>query len=414
MHATKLFSLLCFLFCAQPVFAQSTYRLQPGDAVEIWVAQSADLTRNVTLAPDGWISMPLAGAMQAQGMTIEALQGALIDRLQPFFKEDVGLNVSLVPSEQNQPSIFIAGDVEAPGQYPFRPGMTVLHAVSVAGGLYRTALEASDRDRSMEVQGLIANGQKRMDELNIIIARLNAQIAGQDEFTVPAEVSAAGAAGFAGREQSLMTMQDNNIRDQQAASARLTTINQESIAAIDDQIKGITERIALSQERLSATSTLAERGVVQASQVREIEVNIVDMQTSISQLRTSIATQQAAIMTEQSRVATLVQQYHVGLVTDLSAAEREREALTEDLANYLQTLSLYEPSAESPTVLRYEIIRTSDSGELDVDATERSTILAGDLIRVTMSTLDAEPGTSAATPVPDNTTSLPTAVSEPS
>lgn len=400
MRATKFFYLLTLFSAVHPAFGQSTYKLQPGDAIEIWMAQYSDLTRQVTLAPDGWISLPLAGAMHAEGMTLEALQTSLAQRLQPFFNDAVGLNVSLVPNEQHLPSIFVAGDVDTPGLYPFRPGMTVLHAISVAGGLYRSSLTASDRDRSLEVESLIANGEKRLNELDIMIARLNAQIAGQPEFAIPASVDALAVTGFVTREQALLTMQSNNIRSQQDSLDRLIKINEDSIAATNEQIASIQRRITLAQERLTSASTLVERGVMQASQVRDIEVGIIDMESSLSQLRSSLATQQASILTEQSRVNTLIQEFQVGLVTQLSAAEGEREDLQSDLANHRNTLELYEPGAVGVTTLRYEIIRKDDGGSLDVDATEQTTILPGDLVRVTRSTLSAEPTTPDPEPQP--------------
>ena len=405
MRITKYFFLLAFLSVLQPAFAQSTYKLQPGDAVQIWMAQYTDLSREVTLAPDGWISLPLAGSMLAQGLTLEALQSALTERLQPFFNDTVGLNVSLVPNEQHQPSIFVSGDVETPGLYPFRPGMSVLHGVSVAGGLYRSEFAPADQDRSMEVGGLIANGEKRINELNIIIARLGAQIAGQADITVPDGVDSSAVSGFLNREQSLLTMQNGNITSQQEALRRLVAINDDSITALNDQIKSVQQRIVLAQERLTAASTLVERGVMQASQVRDIEVSIVDMEGSLSQLRSSLATQQATMLTEQSRVNTLVQEYQVGMVTQLSAAEREREDLESDLVNLRQTLSLYEPGVVAETELDYKIIRPTDGGSMTVDATEQTVLLPGDLVRVTRTTLSAEPANQATEqPAPDATT----------
>ncbi|WP_108395457.1 polysaccharide biosynthesis/export family protein [Devosia submarina] len=392
MCATMVVSLIVALLEAPSALAQSSYKLQPGDAIEIWMAQYSDLTRQVTLAPDGWISLPLAGAMQAQGMTIENLQIALVERLQPFFNDDVGLNVSLVPSERNQPSIFVAGDVETPGLYQYRPGMTVLHAISVAGGIYRPTMTPADQDRSMEIENLLANGEKRLSELNIIIARLNAQIAGETEFTIPSGVEAADVASFVSRERALLAMQSNSVRSQQDALLRMTAINEDSIAAVKDQISSVEQRIGLAKERMSATATLVERGVVQASSVREIEVNIVEMEGSLSQLRTTLAMQRAAILTEQNRVDLLTQDFQLGLTTQLSAVEREREELREEMANYHETMELYEPAATAgQSRLRYEIIRPTEGASLDVDATEQTMILPGDLIRVSRSTLMPQP-----------------------
>lgn len=415
MRATKLLFLLAFFFAASPVFAQSSYKLQAGDVIEIWMAQYTDLTRQVTLAPDGWISLPLAGAVKAEGLTLEMLQTALHERLQPFFNDEVGLNVSLVPSEQHQPSIFVAGDVDTPGLYPFRPGMTVLHALSVAGGIYRVPLTTSDRDRSMEVEGLIANATKRLNELDVMIARLNAQIAGQDSFELPPDVDAEAAGGFVSREQAMLTMQADNIQAQKDALARMLAINEDSITATNEQIESFKERIALTQERVAATTTLVERGVMQASQLRDLEVSIVDMESSLSQLRATLATQQGNMLTEQSRVNTLMQEFQVGLVTQLSAAERERQELQADLANYRETIDLYGPTMPTASTVQYEIVRPTEGGSIDVDATEQTVIMPGDLVRVsqvTLTTESAEPEPEP-TPLPE-VASPPPAAADPS
>jgi protein involved in polysaccharide export with SLBB domain len=391
MRVTKFLYLLLFLCAAYPAAAQSTYKLQPGDQIEIWVAQYSDLTRSVTLAPDGWISLPLAGAIDAQGMTLETLQSSLVGRLQPFFNDDIGISVSLIPSEQHQPSIFVAGDVEAPGLYLYRPGMTVLHAISVAGGLYRAELGATAQDRALEVQTLLANSQKRLTELNIMVARINAQIEGKPDFAIPEGVSPTEAAGFIGREQALLAMQNSNIAAQQDALARMAELNEASISAINDQIESVKQRIVLGKERLTAASTLVDRGVMQAGQMRDIEVSIVDMETSLSQLRSTLAGQQVTMLNEQSRVAVLVQEFQVGLVTQLTALEQERDAVVAQVKNYSETLSLYEPQSDQASTLVYEIIRPGNGADIDVDATERTTILPGDLIRVTRTTLPSEP-----------------------
>lgn len=414
MRVIKLIYLLVFLCAAHPAAAQSTYKLQPGDQIEIWVAQYSDLTRSVTIAPDGWISLPLAGAIDAQGLTLETLQSSLVDRLQPFFNNEIGISVSLIPGEQHEPSIFVAGDVEAPGLYLYRPGMTVMHAISVAGGLYRTELGAVARDRSLEVQTLLANSQKRLTELNIMVARINAQIEGKSDFEVPEGVDPTEAAGFIGRERALLTMQANNVAAQQSALARMAELNEVSISAINEQIEGIKQRIVLGKERLTATSTLVDRGVMQAGQVRDIEVSIVDMETSLSQLRSTLAAQQVSMLNEQSRVAVLVQEFQVGLVTQLTALEQEREAVVNQVKNYSETLALYEPRNEQVTTIIYEITRPGNGTDIDVDATERTTILPGDLIRVTRTTLTDQPQGTADRQRPEAPATSATSAAQPS
>ncbi|KKB80642.1 hypothetical protein VW29_16670 [Devosia limi DSM 17137] len=383
MRALNMLLLFLVLLASPGAFAQSEYHLQPGDSVQIWVDQYADMSRQVALAPDGRISLPLVGSVAAEGLSLEDLEEALIAKLQPFLTEAVSLNVSLVPSEQNAPSVFAAGDVAEPGVYPFRQGMTVLHVVAVAGGPYRSTFLAADQDRAIELESSIDNDQARMAELSVTIARLNAQIAGNTQLDLSSAESSLPSSAYIEREQALLAMQSDYLGAQQDTLERLLAVNQSTIEGIKGQIGSMEQRIALSQERLAAATTLVERGVMQASQMREIEINIVDMEGTLSQLKSALSNQQGSMLTEQARVDGLVQDYRVGLMTQLGAAERERDTLIARLAESRRALTLYRPIQGGETSLRYSIVRTKDGSTTTIDATEETPVALGDLVRVT-------------------------------
>jgi len=383
MRALNILMLLLALIVSPAAYAQSEYHLQPGDSVQIWVEQYADMSRMVTLAPDGRISLPLVGIITADGLTLDDLEATLVTKLQPFLTEAVSLSVALVPSERNAPSIFIAGDVAEPGVYPFRQGMTVLHAVAVAGGPYRATLLAADQDRAIELESSLTNGQARMAELTVTIARLNAQIAGKTQIDMSSASPNLPSSAYIEREQALLGMQSDYLGAQQDSLKRLLAVNQSTIEGINGQIDSMQQRIALSQERLTAATTLVERGVMQAAQMREIEINIVDMEGTLSQLKSELSNQQGTMVSEQARVDGLVQDYRVGLMTQLGAAERERDILTASLAESRRALTLYQPNQGVEASLRYAIIRTKDGSTTTIDATEETPIALGDLVRVT-------------------------------
>ena len=129
---------------ALPLAAAEEYRLQPGDVVEIGVANYAELKQRLPVQMDGSLALPLVGALPAQGLTLTELrlsvQGAVEARVwrvrlpdgreeTRFFERD-GITVSVV---EYRP-VFVAGDVGKPGEITYRPGMTVRHAIASAGG----------------------------------------------------------------------------------------------------------------------------------------------------------------------------------------------------------------------------------------------------------------------------------------
>lgn len=167
-----------------PAFGQNAYTLSAGDTIQVWMAQSEDLQRDVVIGPDGILSLPLAGHLQAQGMTLLELEATLQERLRPYFK-DPSLTLMLRPGQE--PVVYVVGEVTTPGAFPFRSAMTVLHAVSVAGGIYRAAVLPADQDRSVIVSGQVAEGTQKLRELAARIKRLEAEIEGRTTIVDPGD-----------------------------------------------------------------------------------------------------------------------------------------------------------------------------------------------------------------------------------
>ena len=107
------------------------YRIGPEDVLHIDVWNNEELTGDVTVRPDGKISMPLIQDIQAEGRTSAELAGRIRDKLFAYIKNP---NVSVIVSEINAPKFSIMGYVANPGTYPLRGDLTILQALSQAGG----------------------------------------------------------------------------------------------------------------------------------------------------------------------------------------------------------------------------------------------------------------------------------------
>ena len=108
------------------------YQLGPEDVLEVLVWKNADLSKVVTVRPDGRISLPLIGDVQAAGFTAAHVQQEITKRLMDFYQEPP--QVSLIVQQANSYVIFIVGQVERPGQYTVKRGTTFLQAIALAGG----------------------------------------------------------------------------------------------------------------------------------------------------------------------------------------------------------------------------------------------------------------------------------------
>ena len=111
--------------------ASSQYRIGPEDVLNVSVWGDKELTMDVIVRPDGKISLPLVQDIQAEGLTASELSDTIHQKLRPFIKDP---NVSVIVKQINSPKFSVMGYVGKPGTYPLRGDVTVLEALSMAGG----------------------------------------------------------------------------------------------------------------------------------------------------------------------------------------------------------------------------------------------------------------------------------------
>ncbi len=107
------------------------YRIGKEDVIEVVVFREPELSRVVPVRPDGKISLPLAGEMDAAGKTAAELQQGIAKMLAAYVREPA---VSVLVREINASRVFVLGEVVRPGGFPLRGPMTVVQAIAIAGG----------------------------------------------------------------------------------------------------------------------------------------------------------------------------------------------------------------------------------------------------------------------------------------
>jgi len=120
--------------------APPDYRISAEDVLDISVWKEPDLQRQVIVRPDGGISFPLAGDVQAAGKTAQELEAAITERLETYIPGAV-VTVSVV--ELRGLRIYVSGKVRNPSQYTVGRYVDVLQAITLAGGLTPFADESN-------------------------------------------------------------------------------------------------------------------------------------------------------------------------------------------------------------------------------------------------------------------------------
>ena len=120
----------------KPATTDPNYVIGAQDVLDINVWKEPDVSRTVPVRPDGKISLPLLNDVQAAGLTPAQLAAQITESLKKYVTSP---QVTVIVTTINSQRVYILGEVTRPGAFPLIPGMSVLQALSSAGGFTQFA-----------------------------------------------------------------------------------------------------------------------------------------------------------------------------------------------------------------------------------------------------------------------------------
>lgn len=107
------------------------YRIGVNDVLDVHVWKEPELSRVIPVRPDGKVSLPLVGELQAMGRSPLELRNTITDRLKAYVSHP---EVTVIVQQINSQRYFVIGEVQSPGIYPLTVPVTVMQALAAAGG----------------------------------------------------------------------------------------------------------------------------------------------------------------------------------------------------------------------------------------------------------------------------------------
>jgi len=188
VHGMKnILVLIMALVIAPMAFAQGSYRIQAGDTLAISVLEDPNLNRSVLVRPDGGISLPIAGNIQAGGNSIAAVERLVTERLASGFSIKPTVSVALAAvgpvanavaqaraadAANTKVDVFFIGEVNGSGTQQIERGTTLLQAIAAAGGLTPFAA-----DKRIQLRRTDRTGRETIFLFNYDAVENGAQIA---------------------------------------------------------------------------------------------------------------------------------------------------------------------------------------------------------------------------------------------
>ena len=268
------------------------FALGVDDRMTIKIYEWPDLSGEYAVGPSGAISLPLIGDVSASGLTLEALAATIAERLQQRAALSDAPSVT-VQMRQFRP-FFILGDVQKPGEYPYRPGLTVLQAVGIAGGYFRftdPGLLRLERD-AIASRGDLRALTTKLDALRARRARLQSESAASETIEFPYDLverrEEPAIAGLIEDERTLHRATREALAEQIASLDRLTKLYEGEINSLKAQIETERRQRDLVQKELADVQNLVSRGLAPTPRLLLLERTIAQIQGQQQSLETLI------------------------------------------------------------------------------------------------------------------------------
>jgi polysaccharide export outer membrane protein len=143
MVAMRIFSavvvaltLVSVIRAQETLHTRDRYTLHPGDVVELTYRLSPELNQVVTLEPDGYASLNIAGDVKLSGLTKEQAKNLIMTKVSARLNAP---EINLVLKDFQKPYVVVGGEVQLPGKIELRQNMTAMQALLLAGGAKQSA-----------------------------------------------------------------------------------------------------------------------------------------------------------------------------------------------------------------------------------------------------------------------------------
>ena len=397
--------LLCLLIglAPHPVQAED-YTLDTGDALRISIFGEPSYPLDTTIDDRGAISLPLLGEIDARGLT----PAALSDRIRKAFQEQKLLLEPFVQvNVREYRPFFISGAVATPGSYPYKPGITIRHALAIAGGFKPLAM--GNELPALKMADLRAERANLLiDEFRLLarLERLRAESKDRDTFAPPREQPL---------ELSPDLLRDIVLAEQQQLQARRAAFRS-GIAYLDSSLaraKRDVEMLEVARkerdsaakfqlQQLETSRQLSKKGLVTNNNLLTAERTQNSYRVDVAEANVNRARAEQEILTVESEIRKKQETRELELITEIEQ-EQLQVAKTQSALRYVTDKLLYVSTYGQHTFddlrgsVRVVIFRGQTGKPESIEANEATAIRAGDVIDVSIRAsekfYDVNPGT---------------------
>lgn len=358
----------------------------------VWDAINGDYI----VGAGGTVTIPLVGELTAQGRTTAELGERVAERLH----DDIGLIGKIgvsVEITQYRP-FYVMGSVEAPGEYAYRPGITVMQAVSLAGGRYRSSEVGgiAALPKLYETLGDLEVLETKINRALLRQARLAAEQNESEEIDTPggllggAEVAAAGLE----EERAILKARLEAFDSEAENLENVQTSLQEQIRSLRERKATVAEQIDHADEQLRSVQNLVSRGLATTSREADLRRQVADLrgaeigwETALLEVQQQIDAAAARLLTMQNTRRTEIAEQLTETSDALRQLLKERAAMQSVLAAS-SALAVVADQRTSQRLVEptYTVMRVVDGTSRQLEVGPEGVLQPGDVLTVNLPT----------------------------
>jgi polysaccharide biosynthesis/export protein ExoF len=355
--------------------------------VRDWSVVSGDYS----VGASGDVSLPFVGDLSVTGKTTAEIAEAIGVALQKQFglRDRPSASVEIA---QYRP-LYLSGDVQTPGEYPYAPDLTVMKAVSLSGGLRRADAGQRFARDFITAKGDAVVFMAERGRLLMRKARLQAEIEGSDKINMPVDLkNLPQAVDMMASEAALMQSRSKQLTLQLQALDDLKSLLQSEVVTLAKKSDTQNGQLVLAKEDRDKVEDLAERGLALSARKLTAEQRAADLEAALLDIDTASLKAKQDISKANQDEITLRNDRANQLAQEMQDTDTELETLQLKLTTsqtlmqeaVAQSTDAAHLSSDGQSVnIAYSIVREVDGKPKEIPAQENTEVLPGDLIKVT-------------------------------
>lgn len=387
-----------------PALASRPAELLSAERLLIRVLGLADLTGEYRVSANYMISVPVVGRLSLEGLSASDLERELSQKLSTLTGREAYVTIEIAEYKP----VFVTGAVQRPGTAPWKPGMTVLHALTIAGSSSSgdgkgpkndspSPLINSQLDR-LRLRKVLLEQKKNLATL----ARLHTERSGSTVIELPESlmriVGPKEAQDLIDEQATLMASRKQSFENQRDALDRSISSARQQLTSLERQASIVRTQLDLRKAQKEKIDGLATKGFTRSERVLDEQFRLFDLEEKQISVSVAMARVQGVISGLERDRSRLIDDRRNFLETEIFKTEREISQLEVDIELHrsayrtatgmdldIEEVARSGDVSRSPvSAFEYKVIRAQANGPETINANQFTRLMPGDVVVVAM------------------------------